>query len=270
MNTNKPPRPNEPELQSMTRRFRRKAFLIPAFITVVGIFCGFLAIVSAIKGNFRSATQYIFVAIILDGLDGRVARRLNATSAFGREFDSLSDVIAFGVAPAVLLYCWGFHHLAEDFGVLVSFLFVACGATRLARFNVTTGSDPGRYFEGMPIPAAAAAVCSVVYFYPRPLDHPYFVSIVMVYTILLSGLMVSTLPFFSIKHVKLTPRNHRLNLFLLSLVVALAWYQRKLVILLLTIAYALSGPFLYFRFRHQGKLRGQEEREDEIVEETKS
>ena len=117
-------------------RLQGKVFLIPSFITAVAIFCGFYALIGAIKGRFDHACLAIGLALLLDALDGRVARRLNATSEFGREIDSLSDIVSFGIAPAILIYQWAFNSLADDFGLLVSFLFVACGASRLARFNV--------------------------------------------------------------------------------------------------------------------------------------
>jgi len=138
---------NHPRAQRMSKgkRFVReklkgKVFLVPSFITVLSIFCGFLALLSSFQGKFLYAAQCIGIAFILDGLDGRVARRLKATSEFGREFDSLSDLVAFGVAPASLLYSWAFGHIADEFGVLVSFVFVVCGATRLARFNVAAAA----------------------------------------------------------------------------------------------------------------------------------
>ncbi len=223
-------------------------FLVPSFITVVGIFCGFLAIISAIKGRYDYAAKCIGLAIILDGLDGRVARRLNATSAFGREFDSLSDAIAFGVAPAVLIYLWGFNSVADEFGLLISFLFVACGATRLARFNVTTSDEPKKHFSGLPIPGAAFALLSIVIVFSEPLQNPVVVAGMLTYTALLGFLMVSTIPFFSIKHLKLSQGNPRRNVALLAFVVALMWYYSRFVLLAVATGYALSGLiFLLYR-----------------------
>ncbi|MCB0322004.1 MAG: CDP-diacylglycerol--serine O-phosphatidyltransferase, partial [Bdellovibrionales bacterium] len=157
-------------------RLQGKTFLIPSFITVVGIFCGFLAAISATRGEFVYACKCIALAILLDGLDGRVARKLNATSAFGREFDSLSDVVAFGVAPAILVYSWGFNRVADEFGLLIAFVFLVCGATRLARFNITSTGElvlrksAGSGFQGLPIPGAAAAIASIVYCFPAPIE----------------------------------------------------------------------------------------------------
>ena len=224
---------------------RKVQFLIPSFITVVSTFCGFLALLSAVKGRFEYATQCIVLSIILDGLDGRVARRLNATSAFGREFDSLSDLIAFGVAPAVLIYFWAFNTIADEFGILVSFIFIACAATRLARFNIAESSEPSKFFSGLATPGAALAVASLVYFYPQRLENYYLIGFTMVYSLVLSVLMVSTFRYFSIKRLKLSSGNPRINIFILSLLVALSWYHLRMAILVVGTGYALSGPLWY-------------------------
>jgi CDP-diacylglycerol---serine O-phosphatidyltransferase len=230
-------------------KLRGKTFLIPSFVTVVGMFCGFLAIINALKGKFEDATKCIGLAMILDGLDGRIARRLNATSAFGREFDSLSDLVAFGVAPAMLAYCWAFSRTFDDYGVLVGFVFVVCGATRLARFNImeTAGGDPKPHFTGLPIPGAAAAIASIVYCFHDPLESEMLNAVMLSYMTLIAILMVSTLPFFSIKHLKLTKGNPAINLLLLSALAGLTWKYSQLVILFGSNAYALSGLAGYAR-----------------------
>lgn len=239
----KPPVVLKNSRKFMREKLHGKSFLVPSFITVVGIFCGFLAIISAIKGDFLYATRCIIVAIVLDGLDGRVARRLNATSAFGREFDSLSDVMSFGVAPAVLIYCWAFAATADDFGVLVSFLFIACSATRLARFNVKAAEeDSTSGFTGMPTPAAAAAVISIVFCFPETVSQPHYIMGMMVYTVVIGFLMVSNFPFFSIKRLRLSSGNPSINLILLAAAVAFAWKYTGFFLLVASNAYALSGP----------------------------
>ena len=241
--TKKPPVVLRNSRNFMREKFHGKSFLVPSFITGVGIFCGFLAIISAIRGDFLYATRCILVAIVLDGLDGRVARKLNATSAFGREFDSLSDVMSFGVAPAVLLYCWAFAATAEDFGVLVSFLFVACSATRLARFNVKAAEeDTTSGFTGMPTPAAAAAVISFVFCFPEPVQDFQYVVGIMAYTVLVGFLMVSSFPFFSIKRLRLSSGNPSFLFILLAVAVAFAWKYTGLFLLLISNGYAMSGP----------------------------
>ncbi len=226
-------------------KLQGKVFLIPSCITVVGIFCGFLAIMSAVQGqpqNFIYAAKCIGLAIILDGLDGRVARSLNACSAFGREFDSLSDVICFGVAPAVLVYCWAFKLPADELGILVSFVFLVCSAARLARFNIITSDEPKSSFVGLPTPGAAAAMASIVYFTPEPVTHNAFAAVIFVYMLLIAFFMVSTLPFFSVKKIKLSPEHTGLLLVGLSVFVAVAWRYNQGVFLVGSTLYALSGP----------------------------
>ena len=242
---------NKPRL--VREKFRGKVFLIPSFITMVALFCGFLAIMSAVKGTFEIACGCIALAIILDGLDGRVARRLNATSAFGREFDSLADLIAFGLAPAILVYFWAFIPTFDDFGIAVSFIYVACAATRLARFNVTaTGEVPAknnskRAFDGLPSPGGAAAIASAVYFHPVTLSSTLMMMLLLLYTFIIGGLMVSTLPFLSIKHFKLTEGNTRLNVLLLAAAVAITWYNFRSVMLIGTLGYLMTGPLGWFQ-----------------------
>lgn len=262
--------PDEPkdadEFQSRRPRVLRgrlqgKVFLIPSFITVVALFCGFFAVLTAIKGHYDQACLGIGLALLLDGMDGRVARRLNATSAFGREIDSLADIVAFGVAPSVLVYLWGFSSLAEDFGILIAFLFVACGATRLARFNVMSASpasgDSQKHFVGLPIPAAAVSLTTVVYFYPTPLANAYSMAMVMGYSVLISILMVSTFSYLSPKRLHLTLANVRQYTLIFSVVVALIWYNSRVLIPLGFLVYVLSGPAWTVWSRGQAQKAGQ-------------
>ncbi len=234
--------------QLIRERFQTKLFLIPSFVTVGGIFCGFLAILTSVKGeasHFIYAAQCIGWAFILDGVDGRVARSLNATSAFGREFDSLSDVISFGVAPAVLVYNWGLRNTADEFGILVGFVYLVCGAARLARFNVTTTDEPKSSFTGLPIPGAAVAIAALVYSAPNYKPGEFMTGIISLYVLALGFLMISTLPFFSLKKVKLSTENVRQTLIGLSVLVALTWAYSRAMFLVIATAYVLSGPVKY-------------------------
>ena len=142
-------------------RLSRGLFVLPTLFTVGNLFCGYLSIWCSIRGTFELAAILVIVAALLDGLDGRVARLTNSTSEFGEEYDSLADLVSFGVAPAVLVYSWGlsdFHRL----GWMASFLFVVCGSMRLARFNIQTKVVDKRYFVGLPIPAAAGTIVTLV------------------------------------------------------------------------------------------------------------
>ncbi len=145
------------------RRFRG-VYLLPNLITSGSLFGGFYAIVAAMDGRFYAAAWAILVSMILDGLDGRVARMTKTTSGFGVQYDSLADLVAFGVAPGILAYLWALKDF-KQFGWAAAFLFVVCGALRLARFNVQQGSFDPRYFNGLPIPAAAMMVATTVAFY---------------------------------------------------------------------------------------------------------
>jgi CDP-diacylglycerol---serine O-phosphatidyltransferase len=261
---NEPPQRRRPVLLSgksklMREKLRGKTFLIPSFVTVVGIFCGFLAIISALKGRYDYATKCIALSFVLDGLDGRIARRLNATSAFGREFDSLSDLVAFGVAPALLVYCWAFGQTVDEYGLVVCFLFVVCGATRLARFNIADPAEAKLHFTGLPIPGGAAAIASIVYCFPESVQSLPVVVFLLGYMTLIAILMVSTLPYFSIKHLKLTKGNPALNLLLLSLAAGLTWKYSQQVIIIGSNFYALSGLAGYFQRK---RLRAKTEAAD--------
>ncbi len=232
------------------RRKFRGTYLIPNLITTGCLFAGFFAIVSSINGRFESAALAILVALVLDGLDGRLARLTQTTSGFGVQYDSLSDLVAFGVAPALLVYLWALQDFGR-FGWVAAFLFVACGALRLARFNVQTGSIDPRYFNGLPIPAAATFVATGVLFSLHigewtGLRHVF----VLVTIYVLSFLMVSNLKFFSFKKPDLFKRYPFQTLVsgvLIFVVVATEPYVMGFV---LAAAYVCSGvvsTYLYFK-----------------------
>src|SRR5437667_5372124 len=145
------------------RRFRRGAAILPSLFTTGNLFLGFWAIVKTLHGEYEEAAPLIGWAIVLDMLDGRIARLTGTASEFGGELDSLADVISFGVAPALLVYCWAFASVPRA-GWLAAFLFVTCGALRLARFNVQRHVVDGRWFVGLPIPAAAAQIAATIHF----------------------------------------------------------------------------------------------------------
>lgn len=224
----------------------RRRYLIPNAVTVGNMFCGFLAVLYAASGRFEKAVVAVLIAILLDGLDGRVARRLNATSKFGVEFDSFSDLVSFGLAPAIMIYHWAFKSGADEFGVLVTFFYALCAASRLARFNIS--AENLKSFSGMPTPGAAVFVVAVIQ--TAPYEHNTVLGVVVgTVTMLLIGyLMVSTIEFASIKQFKFT----RLRLsarILAGLLIALLWYNPKVGLLILAAAYAASGPFGLVRHR---------------------
>src|SRR5512134_1333776 len=180
---------------------KKGVYMLPNTLTLCGMFCGFYAIMSAINGNFVHAAWAIILANIFDGLDGWIARLTNTTTRFGVELDSLSDLVAFGVAPAVMMYKWSLMPFGR-LGWAAAFLFVACGALRLARFNVQTGVAGSKAFKGMPIPAAATILASIVIFYYEFWTGiPGKNALYLVSTIIISLLMVSTLKYHGLKEI---------------------------------------------------------------------
>lgn len=229
----------------------RRRFLIPNAVTLANLFCGFIAIIYATSGRFEKASIAIFLAIVLDGLDGRLARRFNATSKFGVEFDSLSDFISFGVAPAILIYNWCFRLPADEFGVTVTFLYCLCAASRLARFNIT---EPGtKNFEGCPTPGAASVIAALVNFSPTASSGYLPIALATVVMVGLSYLMVSKVEFLSIKRLRIGKVNKLITV-LIGITIALLWYDSGKGLLILSLAYVLSGPISYI-WRKKSALR---------------
>ncbi|HSR68392.1 MAG TPA: CDP-diacylglycerol--serine O-phosphatidyltransferase [Acidobacteriota bacterium] len=228
-------------LFSPRRKLRRSVYLLPTLFTVGNIFFGFYALISTLVGDYDMAAMAIGIAVVLDGLDGRVARMANATSDFGLQLDSLADVVSFGVAPAVLLYTWGM----QDLGRLAqcsAFIFLICGAMRLARFNVQT-SDL-KSFAGLPIPAGAGFVAATVHFLKAPPPWPHFDLMLVVATYVVSFLMISTLRYPSMKKLNLARGKSHLLVVLVALAVAgMIWYS-QVALLLVAYTYAASGPFI--------------------------
>jgi CDP-diacylglycerol--serine O-phosphatidyltransferase len=251
----------------------RAAYALPTLFTAGNIFLGYLSIVRTIEGSvkyaaqpglaqqdFEVAAKTIALAVILDGLDGRIARMTNTTSEFGRELDSLADVISFGIAPAVLAYIWGVHFVSESIGPvtldhlrrtgkLIAFLFLACGAARLARFNIQKNpvpSNPGaphrKYFVGLPIPAAAGMVAAVVFAAgSEPLTSFTFSAVWLVLLGMLSFLMVSTWRYWSFKDLNLLRPRSPLILVLMCLVIYAVWNWSQIALLAMCAAYVGSG-----------------------------
>lgn len=233
------------------RRFRG-VYLLPNLITSASLFAGFYAIVAAMDGRFYAAAWAILVSLILDGLDGRIARLTQSTSGFGVQYDSLADLVAFGVAPGILAYLWALKDF-KQFGWAAAFLFVVCGALRLARFNVQQGSLDPRYFNGLPIPAAAMMVATLVaFFFEMGETAPHGSKFILGMMYVLSFLMVSNAKYISFKKVELFRRHpfHTLvGLVLIFVVVATA---PNIMGFFLMLAYVASGPvstILYFRRR---------------------
>jgi CDP-diacylglycerol--serine O-phosphatidyltransferase len=191
----------------------RGIFLLPNLLTTGCLFSGFYSIVAAIDTNFAFAGAAIFIAMLFDGLDGRVARWTRTESTFGKEYDSLADMVAFGVAPAVLVYQWGVIRIAEygaswrQFGWVVAFFYCACAALRLARFNARSASGDKRYFEGLPSPSAAAVVGAFVWFFSK-WREPGLPGLVLAFAVTgyAAALMVSSFSYLSLKTIDVGKR----------------------------------------------------------------
>jgi len=221
---------------------RRGIYLLPSMFTLLGLLCGFYALVASIQGSYEPAAWAIIAAAIFDMLDGRVARLLNAESAFGAELDSLCDMLSFGVAPAVLVYLWALTSY-EKFGWLAAFLIVACSALRLARFNVQLASQDKRYFQGLPTPALALFIASAVLFHSS-LDIEPVSSMWLVLSMVLAWLLVSNVRFLSGKDIDLKQKRPFtvVTAMLAGIVLLVADPYNVLFFVFLT--YCLHGPIL--------------------------
>ncbi len=218
---------------------RRGFYVIPSLFTVANMFCGFLAIVAATRGQFERASILILIAIFADVLDGRIARLTGTTSAFGQAYDSLADVVSFGAAPALLAFQWGLWEVPRV-GMAIAFLFLVAGSIRLARFNTTTHESLD--FVGLPIPAGAGAIAMLVLSSPSPVVHPAFVPVVVAFVLGLSLLMVSNLPYRSFKSLNLRRQWPAPTLFFVALVFSLVTLTPHVLSVLAAI-YILSAPF---------------------------
>jgi len=227
---------------------RRGVFLVPATITSIGLLSGFYSMVSAVNGHFEVAAVMIVIAFVCDGLDGRIARASRTSSQFGVEYDSLSDVVAFGVAPAMLAYSWALRPIGS-LGIGVAGLFVLCGALRLARFNVQTASADKSRFVGLPVPGAAVMISGLALAYSYfELDSPRTLCTLMVpITLALGGLMISRVPYPSFKTVKLEKRAQVELVIGMMVFAAMLFAMPQLTAFLLSTAYVLSGPALLLR-----------------------
>jgi CDP-diacylglycerol--serine O-phosphatidyltransferase len=227
----------ELNLNLTRKRPRRTIYILPSVFTVGNIFCGFFAIISSMHGNYDDAAKAIGIAIVLDGLDGRMARLANATSEFGLQLDSLADVISFGLAPAILIASWGFSRLG-DYGIFTAFVFLICGTMRLARFNVQ--AENLKQFVGMPIPAAAGVIAAVVHFIMIPVTDPIRANLLAIMTLVLAFLMISRIRYFSLKQLHLGRGKSHLNILLLSVLLALMYFYSQISLLALAAIYAFN------------------------------
>jgi CDP-diacylglycerol--serine O-phosphatidyltransferase len=280
---------DDAQARRLRQRFRKGVFVIPSLLTTANIFCGFYSVMESLAGikalalvglnngsepaiagateHFDRAAIVIGFAALFDLLDGRVARMTNATSEFGLELDSIADVISFGIAPAVLAFAWGYGEMPDlhNVGWAASFLFVICGALRLARFNVQARRPHSnlppknpkvdkKAFVGMPIPVGATMIASITHFSPKPVGYvgerhlwsltigPQAYSIaLLVLVVFLAFLMISTLRYSSLKNIGVGNRNPRILIIGLALIVTLIWFYSRWVLLIISTVYVSHG-----------------------------
>jgi CDP-diacylglycerol---serine O-phosphatidyltransferase len=222
------------------RKLRRGIYLLPTSLTTGNLFCGFCSLIESSQGRYETAALLIIAAAVLDGLDGRIARLTGTTSEFGVEFDSMADISSFGIAPAFLSYEWAlqpFHRV----GWLIAFLFVACAATRLARFNIQHGSMDKRYFAGLPSPAAAGVVASIAFAFPNPPSQLWASVLVGALVAFAALLMVSHVRYRSFKGLDLrSPRSYLSVVAIALVLVAVLVHPRSLMVI--AGLYLLWGP----------------------------
>jgi len=243
-------------------------YLFPNLVTTGVLFAGFYGIVAAIDGNFPRSAVALFIAMVLDGLDGRLARLTGTQSDFGKEFDSLSDLVAFGVAPAIIVYQWGLHGLAEygwlwgKLGWLAAFLYAVSAALRLARFNVMPENCDKRFFEGLPSPSAAALVTFMVWLGSEMgWSGGAALAFAAAITVLGGALMVSRLHFYSFKEVSPDRRISFTYMLAIPLTLVLIFLDPPTVLFTMAAGYAISGPVVSICIRRRrlaGKQSGDE------------
>ena len=238
------------------QRFRRGVFLLPSLFTVGNLFCGYACVVHAARGDYERAALFVGVAMILDTLDGFIARLTNSSTAFGVQLDSLADIVSFGLAPAILAFTWGLVPLGR-IGWAAGFLYVAAAAMRLARFNIQSSNPAAldkRYFVGMPSPAAAAVIVSTVFLYPYRLVDREMALPALALVIVPAFLMVSTLRFRSVKTIDVGWRRSYVALFVAAVVLALVAVDPRIALVALAYAYLASAlvGWVVTRVRRRG------------------
>jgi CDP-diacylglycerol--serine O-phosphatidyltransferase len=240
---------HEEEISVDGRTVRRQGiYLLPNLFTTGALFAGFYAVIAALRGDFESAPIAILFALVFDGLDGRIARLTNTSSKFGAEYDSLSDMVSFGVAPALVMFSWALGGLGK-FGWSAAFIYVACAALRLARFNTQIDTADKNYFTGLASPAAACVIVSTVW-----VCHdlgwvgenlPYEVSVlVALLTATLGFLMIANFPYYSFKGIDFRGRVPFVVMIAVVLIFGLVTVDPPRILLIAFLAYAASGPIM--------------------------
>jgi CDP-diacylglycerol---serine O-phosphatidyltransferase len=227
------------------QRFKRGVYLLPSMLTVANLFCGYGCVVYATQRDFDTAAVLIGIAMVLDTLDGYVARLTKTSSAFGVQLDSLADVVSFGLAPAILAFTWGLWPL-KRLGWAAGFIYVTAAAMRLARFNIqTSAATDKRYFVGMPSPAAAGVIASTIYLFPDGPREQQFAFAALAMVVVPALLMVSTIRFRSVKAIDVGWRRSYFALFLLAVMLALIASHPRLALVTLAYSYTVGALIMW-------------------------
>jgi len=238
-----------------TQQLKRGIPLLPSLFTTGNLFCGYYSVIATLQGKYAPAALAIGIAMVADGLDGRIARMTNSQSAFGEAFDSITDVLTFGMAPAALVFSWSLSGL-ERVGWMTAFFFLACSATRLARFTVQAGTADRRYFAGLPAPPAAAMLAAMAFYSPQPVDNEMVSWGVVAMVGMLALLMISKVRYRSFKNIDLRARRPSPLIALLAVGFALIANAPQTVLLLMASIYVASGPAerLWLQLRRQQRV----------------
>jgi len=241
----------------MRKNVRRGVYIVPTLFTVFNLFFGFRSIINSTRGIsaiaehrpdlaaqfFEVACLSLLIAAVFDTFDGLVARALGATSEFGKEYDSLADVVTFGCAPAVLVYAWGLHVLG-NLGGGIAFVFLVAGSLRLARFNVMTGKTDYRYFVGLPIPAGALTLAAIIFYAPAPVTDERFAFVMLIVTAAVAFAMVSPIRYRSQKGLNLNKERSLMYFVALAVILGIAFKWPRQFLFVGAIAYLASGPLM--------------------------
>ncbi len=243
--------------------FEKGIYLLPNLMTTAALFAGFYAVIAGIQGEFEQGAIAILVAMVLDGLDGRVARMTNSCSAFGAEYDSLSDMISFGLAPALLMYQWILHDFGK-LGWLIAFVFTVAAALRLARFNTQVGVADKRYFQGLPSPAAAGVLTALIWMVESAQVEIGALPVIAFILTLFTGLMmVSNVRFNSFKEINLKDKVPFVTLLLVVLIFVVITLEPAMLLFIIFLTYAFSGPVVTLITLKKTRALRKQQREEE-------
>ena len=245
--------------------FEKGIYLLPNLMTTAALFAGFYAVIAGIQGHFEVGAIAILVAMVLDGLDGRIARMTNSCSAFGAEYDSLSDMISFGLAPALLMFQWILHDFGK-LGWLIAFIYTVAAALRLARFNTQVGVADKRYFQGLPSPAAAGVLAALIWMVEsNQLENQALPVMTLILTLVVGLMMVSNIRFSSFKEFNLKGKVPFMTLLIIVLILVVITLEPPTLLFLIFLTYTLSGPVVTLVTLKKTRALRKQQRDEEVI-----